>query len=300
MSYPPVPPNDGMKPAHLFHLYHHLSSLSLCRSTHPPRSSPNRSPGANFTPTIHTDTYPAIFPATQSTLTGKSVFISGASRGIGRATALSYARAGAAQIAVAAPSGLETIKQEILAAAAAATATAPPNVLVLSLDVLDAASVEAAARHTERAFGAKLDILVNNAGYLEQGVPIAASDRDDYWRTWETNYRGLYWMTRAFLPLLLRSRDGLKTIVNVGSMGALGLRPGGSAYQTSKFAVLKFTEFVMVEYAEQGVLCFTVHPGGVMTELARNMPKQSHSGTFLLLLFFFFNLSFVLVMGLEG
>ena len=149
--------------------------------------------------------------------------------------------------------------------------------------MLDHASVEAAARHTDTAFGGNLDILVNNAGYLEQGLPITASDPDDYWRTWEINYRGLYWMTRTFLPLLLRSKcgsGGSKTIVNVGSMGALGLRPGGSAYQTSKFAILKFTEFVMVEYAEQGVLCFAVHPGGVMTQLARNMPKQSHSGTF--------------------
>ena len=243
----------------------------------------NPSLGAKFTPTIHSDTYPAISSISQSNLTGKSVFISGASRGIGHATALSYARAGAAKIAVTGRSrtDIENIEQEIIAAAATASPTKrnpPPQVLVLSLDVLDYASVKAAAQTTEHAFGGKLDILINNAGYLEPGIPIADSDADDYWRTWEVNYRGLYWMTKAFLPLLLRADNetGLKTIVNVSSMGALALRVGGSAYQTTKFAMLKFTEFVMVEYADQGILCYAVHPGGVMTKMAENMPKETH------------------------
>lgn len=248
---------------------------SFTRTLLPTRSLTNLPPGANFTPTIHTDTYADISPSTKSDLTGRAVFISGASRGIGRATALSYARAGAAQIAVAAPNGLDNIEQEILAAASSMKRE-PPQTLVLELNVLDLASVKAAAQKTEHCFG-KLDILINNAGYLEKGIPIAESDPDDYWKTWEINYRGLYWMTRAFLPLLLRSGD-LRTIVNLSSMGALSLRPGGSAYQTSKFAILKFTEFVMTEYAEQGVLCYAVHPGGVMTELASNMPTETHSG----------------------
>ena len=265
----------------LLYLYPHPSLHNFFpQLTHP-------TPGANFTPTIHSDTYPAISSTSQSNLTGKSVFISGASRGIGRATALSYARAGAAQIAVAAPSGLEAIEQEIVAAAASATnRNSPLQVLVLTLDVLEHASVKAAAQQTDHAFGGKLDVLVNNAGYLEEGLPIAESDPEDYWRTWEINYRGLYWMTKAFLPLLLRSDNeaGLKTMVNLSSMGALSLRPGGSAYQTTKFAILKFTEFVMVEYVGQGLLCYAVHPGGVMTQLARNMPKQTHSGKFFLFL----------------
>ncbi|KAL9075774.1 MAG: hypothetical protein Q9161_001526 [Pseudevernia consocians] len=233
MPYPPVPPSLGIK----------------------------------FTPTIHSDTYPAISSISQSNLTGKSVFISGASQGIGHATALSYARAGAAKIAVTARSRLETIEQEILAAAATASPTKrnpPPQVLVLSLDVLDHASVKAAAQTTEHAFGGKLDILINNAGYSEQGIPIVDSDADDYWRTWEINFRGVYWMTKAFLPLLLRADNetGLKTIVNVSSMGALALRSGGSWYPTSKFALLKFTEGrndqVGGEYAEGDSSLFVI------------------------------------------
>ena len=289
MPYPPVPLNNGKNTSFSFLLAFLLQPTSrrLLISTHA------SSLAANFTPTIHTDTYPAISSVSQSNLIGKSVFISGASQGIGHATALSYARAGAAQIAVTitARSGLEKLEQEILAAAATASPNKrnpPPKVLVLSLNVLDHESVKAAAQATEEAFGGKLDILINNAGYLEHGIPIADSDPDDYWRTWEINYRGLYWMTKAFLPLLLRADNeaGLKTIVNVSSMGALALRRGGSSYQTTKFAMLKFTEFVMAEYADQGILCYAVHPGGVMTKLGSNMPKETHNCTLCLNLFY--------------
>jgi NAD(P)-dependent dehydrogenase (short-subunit alcohol dehydrogenase family) len=64
--------------------------------------------------------------------------------------------------------------------------------------------------------------------------------------------------------------------VNMSSSGAHGFRQGMSAYQVSKFAILKLTEFVCAEYASQGVVSFSVHPGGVPTELAMNMPKEVH------------------------
>lgn len=141
----------------------------------------------------------------------------------------------------------------------------------------DLESVKSAAHETERVFG-RLDILVNNAGYLEAARPVMDSDPDEYWKTWEINYRGVYWATKAFLPLLLKTEDGLKTVVNLSSVGAHGLRRGMSAYQTSKFAILRFTEFLCSEYAGQGLLAYSVHPGGVPTELALNMPKEAHAG----------------------
>jgi NAD(P)-dependent dehydrogenase (short-subunit alcohol dehydrogenase family) len=139
--------------------------------------------------------------------------------------------------------------------------------------------VKNAAAETEKAFG-RLDILINNAGYLESALPIADSEPDEYWKTWEINYRGVYWATKAFLPLLIKSQDGLKTIVNLSSTGAHGLRPGMSAYQASKFAVLKLSEFTCAEYAKDGVVAYSVHPGGVPTELALNMPKDVHAGKY--------------------
>jgi len=82
-------------------------------------------------------------------------------------------------------------------------------------------------------------------------------------------------VSKAFIPLLLKGGD--KTIVNLSSVGALNLTPGGSAYQTTKFAVLKFTEFLCVDYGEQGLLAYALHPGGILTELAQNMPKATHN-----------------------
>jgi len=117
--------------------------------------------------------------------------------------------------------------------------------------------------------------LINNAGYLEEFIPIIDSDPSEWWKTWEVNVRGIYYVTKAFLPLLLKGGD--KTVVNLSSIGAHGLRPGASGYQTTKLAVLKFTEFIMAEHTDQGVLAYSVHPGGVLTELASNMPKETHS-----------------------
>ena len=138
--------------------------------------------GSDFTPTRHNDTYPAIDPTTESDCTGKHVFVTGASKGIGRATALAYAKAGAAAIGLAARSDLSSLENEISNAAEKAGKKAP-KVLSCVMDVVDREAIEGAAKEVERSFGT-LDILVNNAGYLETWVPIADSDPDEWWKTW--------------------------------------------------------------------------------------------------------------------
>jgi NAD(P)-dependent dehydrogenase (short-subunit alcohol dehydrogenase family) len=105
---------------------------------------------------------------------------------------------------------------------------------------------------------------------------IADSDPDEWWRTWQVNTFGAYLIVRATIPLLLKKDDGLKTILNVSSVGAHILMPGGSAYQSGKLALIRFTEFINAEYGEQGLLSIAVHPGGVPTELAKGMPEAAH------------------------
>lgn len=235
--------------------------------------SPN---GSDFTPSIHHDTYPAIDPTRQASHRGKNVFITGASRGIGRATALSFAKAGATAIAIGARSDLQSLEREILEAAEAALPGSPaPRVVRVPLEVTEPASVDRAAAQLEAAFEGRLDILINNAGYLETAAPLAESDPDEWWKTMTINLRGPYLVTRALLPLLLR--DGDRTIVNTSSIGAHRVRPGMSSYQISKLALLRLTEFLAVEYADQGLLAYAIHPGGVMTELSEHMPTYTHS-----------------------
>ena len=208
------------------------------------------------------------------------MLITGASKGIGRSCAISYARAGASYIAIGARSSLSSLEPAILTAAKEAGHPAP-KILSLNLDISSSSSIAAAADQVRKEFGGKLDILINNAAVLEKWAPIADTDEEEYWSTWEVNYRGIYLMTKHFLPLLLDQSDGegMKTIVNVTSSGAHSLTPGASAYQTTKFAILKFAEFVMLEYGPKGVLCFSVHPGGVLTDAAKNVPKKLHFRT---------------------
>lgn len=232
-----------------------------------------QSSGFDFTSSIHNDTYDFIKPE-QWDLSSRSVLVTGASRGLGKDNAISFARAGASNIAVAARSGLDDVVKEMKQAAQKA-GRKEPNVLPLQVDVTDKNSVAAAATKIAEQLGC-LDIVINNAGYLENFTKIADAEPEEWWKTWQVNTFGAFLIVRATIPLLLKKPDSLKTILNVSSIGAHFVMPGASAYQTGKMALIRFSEFVNAEYGDQGVLSFAVHPGGVMTELASGMPKEAH------------------------
>lgn len=216
-----------------------------------------------MTSIVHNDTYAAIDPSKRD-LNGKAVFITGASRGIGRAMALSFARAGASHIAVGARSDFDSLERDIQEAARAAKRS-EPIFLPVKLDVTDDASVSNARQEVEKAFG-KLDILINNAGILGKYGLIADSDPIAWTRVLDVNLQGPYRVTRAFLPLLLSS-DGNRYIVNVCSGGAHLTNPTLSAYQVSKSALLKFSTLTNAEYAPKGISTLAIHPGNVPTDI---------------------------------
>lgn len=191
------------------------------------------------------------------------MFIAGASKGIGRAIAIAFAKAGASKIAIGARSDLSSLETDLQDAAAAANRKRP-EVLALKLDVTSKQSIDDAALEISQKF-ARLDILVNNAGVVASPASVADSDPDAWWDVWTVNLRGPYLLTRAFLPLLLKGGD--KQIVNVGSVGAHLILPGFSAYQPGKLALLRFTEFIDVEYKAEGVVALYIHPGNVVTDI---------------------------------
>ena len=172
---------------------------------------------------------------------------------------MSFARAGASHIAIGARSDL-TATEKAIQEAAAAVGKTNPKVLPVKIDITNQGSVDSSAKEVDKIFG-QLDILVHNAGTLGKMTPIADSNPNDWWNVWDMNLRGPYLVTRAFLPLLLKGGD--RQIVYVTSVGAWVVNEGLSAYQPSKLALSRFTEFVSQEYGEQGLVAFSIHPGNV-------------------------------------
>ena len=231
--------------------------------------------GTNFVKTRHSDTYSLIDPKKQD-LNSAQVLITGASKGVGRATALSYARAGASAIAIAARSDLSSVVQEVRDAATSAGRSEPKVLALSAVDISDKESVQQAADRVSREFG-HVDILINNAGTLEPWIPLAESDPDVWWNSWKINVLGTYLVTRAIIPLMKASKKpsqgGRRTIITVSSAGQHYTLPGASAYQTTKLALARLMEFVNVEESESGIVGYVLHPGGVSTELASAMPE---------------------------
>lgn len=214
----------------------------------------NRLAVFGFTKTIRHDTYDFISPK-KVDFSGKSVFITGASKGVGRQTALSFAEAGCDKIAIGARSDLSSVVTEIKEAAKKAGHSKEPKVLSFKLDVTLEDDVKAAAETVSNEFGGKLDVLINNAGYLQEWLPVGEALTDDWWKHYEINVKGVFLCSRHFIPLLLESE--LKINVITSSIGAIGVMPGASAYQTSKFAVVRIAEFITQEYQDKGLICFT-------------------------------------------
>ncbi|KEF52960.1 uncharacterized protein A1O9_10866 [Exophiala aquamarina CBS 119918] len=171
--------------------------------------------GSKIVSTCHNDTYPFINPE-RGAISDIKVLVTGASKGIGRETVKSFARAGASAIALLARSQLEDAANDALEAAKAA-GHKEPKILKLQADMSDPAAVERAMDTVAEEFQS-LDVVINNASRLEKWVPLAETDIDDWWLTWEVNLRGTYIVTRAALPLVLKGQ--LKTIVTLTSAGA--------------------------------------------------------------------------------
>jgi 3-oxoacyl-[acyl-carrier protein] reductase len=183
-----------------------------------------------------------------SMLQGRVALVTGASRGIGAATARALVAAGA-QVALASRSG----DNPGLAGA-----------LAQACDVRDPSSLEAMVRATVERFG-KLDILVVNAGVGAYG-PFLELPADDLEEMIEVNVKGALYAVRAALPELLKS-DGADIVTIASEAGRRGL-PYEVAYCASKFAQVGMTSALDHELRERGVRCTSICPGGVATDFA--------------------------------
>ena len=230
--------------------------------------------------TAHHARYDAIDPrsALKGSAADKVVFIAGASRGIGQATAVAFAEAGARAVYLTARSAgaLEETRNLVVKAN-------PETRCAFSVcDVTDATGVEAAVADCVAQFGG-IDAADANAGYLGPWTKIGESDPAGWWRNWEVNVRGTYHVIRFTLPHLIasarkRAAEGSSGghLILLSSIGAQLLMPGASDYQTSKHAINRLCEFVQTDHDADGIKCFAIHPGGVATELGLSMPEALH------------------------
>jgi NADP-dependent 3-hydroxy acid dehydrogenase YdfG len=179
--------------------------------------------------------------------------VTGASSGIGAATARGLARAGFHVVAGA----RRTERLQALAEEVGATA--------LALDVTDPGSVDAFRAAVAERYG-HADLLVNNAGLAAGLDPIAAAD-DRHWQAMlDTNVLGLLRVTRAFLPLLRAAPRA--HIVNLGSIAGFEVYPGGAGYTASKHAVRAVTGTLRLELLGEPIRVTEVAPGMVETEFS--------------------------------
>jgi NAD(P)-dependent dehydrogenase (short-subunit alcohol dehydrogenase family) len=182
-------------------------------------------------------------------------FITGSSRGFGRELVRAALDAGDMVAATAR-------RPEQLAELAT---TYGERILPLTLDVTDAAAASASIAAARERFG-RIDVVVNNAGYANV-APIETGDDDDFRAQFETNFWGVYNVSKAAIPVLREQGGGL--IIQFSSMGG---RVGGSAgiasYQAAKFAIDGFSRVLQTETAAFGIKVLVVEPSGFATDWA--------------------------------
>jgi len=179
----------------------------------------------------------------------KAVVVTGASTGIGRATALELDARGFRVFA-----GVRRHRDGV-----ALSREASPRLEPVLLDVTDETSIAAAAEAVAAATGGQLHGLVNNAG-VALGGPLELVPIEETRKLMDVNVIGLLAVTKAFMPLL---RKGQGRIVNIGSLAGLVAIPGQSSYGASKFAVQAITDSLRLELAPFGIHVTIIDPGAI-------------------------------------
>ena len=188
---------------------------------------------------------------------GKVVIVTGASGGIGRATAIGFAAQGArVTLADVNEAGLQEVQQIINAADGQA--------IIVKTDVADADACQNMVDQTVERFG-RLDVIFNNAGIGGQRAKAADMPLDAWHRVININLHGVFYCTRAAIPAMQKNGGGV--IVNTASVDGLVGMGGLSHYTAAKHAVNGLTKATALEYAKENIRCVAVAPGYIKTAM---------------------------------
>lgn len=189
-------------------------------------------------------------------LAGRRALVTGASRGIGRAIALAFARAGAEVVVLARNTELlDALVGQIEAGGGAATA--------VTCDVTDAEQVKAAVSGI--LAGGPIDVLVNNAGGNSFSAPLVSMRPAGWTKTQVLNVESTVWLLQAVLPSMIEAGRG--SVINVASVAGTAGAPLMSHYAAAKAAVISLTQSVALETASAGVRVNALVPGWIDTDL---------------------------------
>lgn len=200
---------------------------------------------------------------------GKTIVVTGASSGMGRAIALDLAKEGATVVAVAR-------RRERLEELAEDARGAAGKILPYPGDISQKETNEQMIDFALERTG-KLDVLINNAGIMDEFLPLGEMDDDEWNKVLAINLTGpMYAMRKAVTVMLEQPQGG--QIINVASIGGLRGCRAGAAYTASKHALLGLTKNTAFMYADSNIRCNAVCPGGVDTEVGVNMQHPSQRG----------------------
>lgn len=201
-------------------------------------------------------------------LKDKVAVITGAASGMGKATAILFAREGAkVVVSDLTLEGAGATVAEITALGGTATAVAA--------NVATEADIHKLIKAALNSYGT-LDILVNNAGIMDDFSPVG-DVKDDLWdRVFEVNVKGVMRASRQAMPIFLEKGAG--TIINIASIGGLYGSRAGAAYTASKHAVIGLTKNTAFQYAEKGIKCNAIAPGGVKTNIGASFSNANQEG----------------------
>lgn len=220
-----------------------------------------------------------LIPGTDEYLRGKVAVVTGAARGIGRATAIAFARAGAniVGIDISAPvdtsSGVEAATPDELKETGQLIQMAGGRWLGIKLDQRNLPALRAAAAQAEREFGG-IDILFANAG-IQAFKPLLEMEDEDWHTQIDVNLTGTANSIRAFAPYLVKRGNG-RIIVSSSTQGRHGMK-NGAAYSASKWGIIGLMKSAALELGPHGITVNAVVPGLIDTPLTRHKERYAQA-----------------------
>ena len=238
--------------------------------------------GHYFTRTLHSKAEGVTAPTANALPSHFTIAVSGGGKGIGAAIAMAYAQAGASGVILASRSATD------LEATTSNLKSGRPSLAVVTqvCDVTQEGDIISLVAKTRESFG-RLDVLVNCAGTTPTLLPdgdnssykrgpfgLLEGGTVDFLRVMDVNLGGVYLSTRHFLPLLLSSASGARTVVTIASEAAHSWQSHLSpiCYTLSKLATIRLMETVAEAHKHEGILTHAVHPGAIVTDTTAGLP----------------------------